>query len=656
MVDRSQRILYELIRTKGPRTSIELADAVGVSVRTIKNEMPRVSRLLTDNGARLEARRNYGYSIIIVDAEAYERLTFDVTLNASNVMASDYDDESRLLYICRRIVAASGGVKVEELCDELCLSRTAIRKPLKEAYEFCRSFRLNLMTLPHHGICCEGVEHMWRLAMVELFEIHFHKYVPRELDQDYGYWMACPDDERQEIRHIFLATLRNSSIALRDGTTQKIAIYLMLARNRHREGMKITLPAPWVHEIAETPFFSLAKEIFHQLETEYDDFNGDEQETAFLAMYMLANMDVNLYRDIAALFPDLYQDTASISEESIIEMQRVTGLTLTEAPWFELLAQHALLPLVAAGRYGMDGCCRFDIDSEQFSVQNPLQVYLAGVFGDIVNRIAGLRLSSADILPLATLMAGLLEMVELPTEPLRLLVTSAMGVEYARLVGERVRQTFPGLVAATEPFELYEIRGLDTNQYDAVVTDVEPATYNYAYPMARMSLGQYGLDLERVHDTLLINAYVLDGLLPDSNHVRIYSSGKYRTFDDFLKVLYLRDCENESVSEGTDILKSNDILKRCVGQSSAFLFSVANSENNERIELYAFESPLKWGGKKVRFAVYARLFLGKGLEGVKVRDRLFTMMRQEKEYFSELAFDPKTTLDRLTRASFKLRS
>ena len=39
-------------------TSQELAERIGVSAHTIKNEMPQVAQILNENGARLVSRRH----------------------------------------------------------------------------------------------------------------------------------------------------------------------------------------------------------------------------------------------------------------------------------------------------------------------------------------------------------------------------------------------------------------------------------------------------------------------------------------------------------------------------------------------------------------------------------------------------------------------
>ena len=120
MVDRTQRILLELMKANGnPLTSAQLAQVVGVSSRTIKSTMPRVADTLQANGAELSSRRNRGYSIVVHDGVAYHNLVEKTNMQAVHIAMAGYDDTTRILHICRKLVAAPAGAKIDEICEDL---------------------------------------------------------------------------------------------------------------------------------------------------------------------------------------------------------------------------------------------------------------------------------------------------------------------------------------------------------------------------------------------------------------------------------------------------------------------------------------------------------------------------------------------------------
>ena len=165
MVNRQQMILLQLSNAKGPVTSQQLAQALECSSRTIKTEMPAVAKVLAQNGAKLISKRNQGYSLEVQNEEAYRSLYELLNLKAVNLTLANSNEESRLLYLARKLVASARGVKAEELAEELYLSRSALREPLRRACTFCESFHLKTRYAAGQGIRVTGQEHLIRIAM-----------------------------------------------------------------------------------------------------------------------------------------------------------------------------------------------------------------------------------------------------------------------------------------------------------------------------------------------------------------------------------------------------------------------------------------------------------------------------------------------------------
>ena len=63
---RVDNIIYQLAGSDDPLTADELGKKLAVSSRTIKSEMAEVRSELKKVGAELQAKRNEGYSLVIV--------------------------------------------------------------------------------------------------------------------------------------------------------------------------------------------------------------------------------------------------------------------------------------------------------------------------------------------------------------------------------------------------------------------------------------------------------------------------------------------------------------------------------------------------------------------------------------------------------------
>lgn len=189
MNNRQRGIFLQLVAVEEPMTSEQLARELGVSSRTIKTDMAAIAPELADNGVELLSRRNRGYSLQIVDETRFKKFYNVLSLEFGTNLPRD--EEGRQFHIARKLVASGRGVLVDELAEGLYLSRGGLREPLQAALRFCESFRLKVVSTPGQGLQVTGEEHRVRLAMTELFGIHFHQVEPDPRDREYLVWIGC---------------------------------------------------------------------------------------------------------------------------------------------------------------------------------------------------------------------------------------------------------------------------------------------------------------------------------------------------------------------------------------------------------------------------------------------------------------------------------
>ena len=659
MVNRVQRILLELMDAKAPVTSAGLAEAIGVSARTIKATMPQVARQLEENGASLEARRNRGYSIVVHDRGRYDAMCERIEIRASYIAMAGYDETSRVLYICRKLVAAPGGAKIDEIADDLCLSRSAVRRPLKQARAFCESFHLRVTSSPGGGVCVYGEERMVRLAMVEFFEIHFNKFELDDSDREYARWIGCDYQERQDIRHSFLATLRASGISMRDVITQRIAMYLIIARNRVRAGLNVLLPEAWVKEVEATPYYQVAHDIIANLDKSFEGFSLGRHEVAFLGMAIMTSHDVDCAVDYRPLVPYLAESVRGTAAQVLEVVRERTGADLAAVPGAQAMLEHTIMPMIASHRYEMDGQWRFDFCAERGSFSSPLAVYLGNELARAMNDLTGCLYSLSDVQMLATMVIGLLERTRYPMRPLRLLITSSFRSEYARVEGEDLMRRFPELIESVHPCELYEIRGCDPAAYDAVLTDVAPFSYNYDYPFASLGVVRGSLDYGRVHDEVLINAYDVDGLLPPPEGFHVRAGLDVSTPMEVVNLIKLSHEGEPAVSRALDaaletrayVLDGRPVL--AMG-GCLYLLAPLMGEGEEQVEVFQLSASVRWQGTRIGRVIFCVVDFSRGMQHLKAMERMLYVLTVTKEELPPLAADVRPFVCSLLRESLKL--
>ena len=173
MKRRQESIIYQLAVSDRPLTTDELAKRLSVSSRTIKYEMTEVRERLRGIGAELIAKRNEGYSLHVIDQELFKRYLEPIGFQSSLANNFGSDDNARFLYIARKLVSSSRFSRLEDIANELYLSRSAIREAVNHVMNFLKSYHLETESKPGLGIRAFGTEYHMRLAMTELFAVHF---------------------------------------------------------------------------------------------------------------------------------------------------------------------------------------------------------------------------------------------------------------------------------------------------------------------------------------------------------------------------------------------------------------------------------------------------------------------------------------------------
>ena len=188
-----------------------------------------------------------------------------------------------------------------------------------------------------------GEEFRIRWAITELFGIHFHQAEIVSGDEEYARWIACDYQERQDIRHVFLKILRESPYAVRDSISQRLSMYLILARNRRRAGLYLDLPTHWIREVRRLPVFQLAQEIYTALARQFEDYGVDTVETCFLAILLLTNLDADLRRDPMEVAPYLAPAAAEVANAMLLAVNTIFGIDLSQLPKAGPLLQATVL-------------------------------------------------------------------------------------------------------------------------------------------------------------------------------------------------------------------------------------------------------------------------------------------------------------------------
>ncbi|AXQ77837.1 PRD domain-containing protein [Streptococcus chenjunshii] len=156
LVNRWYQILNALIAQ--PQLSIdEMLELLAVSEKTLQTSISQLNELL-DEDVQIRQEGNQLY----IDVFDYARL--EEILSGSLRKESDFNSSGkRVSYIIKRLLQSSEPLLIDDLAEEIAVSRTTINKDLKQVKHLASDYQISVKGKPNRGIEINGDELSLRL-------------------------------------------------------------------------------------------------------------------------------------------------------------------------------------------------------------------------------------------------------------------------------------------------------------------------------------------------------------------------------------------------------------------------------------------------------------------------------------------------------------
>lgn len=210
-------IMYELLHNEY-RTSAQLALNVGVSVRTIKSDIPEMRLSLSEFDIELKSKPGLGYTL---SANNYGGVSVLENFKRSNIIKKVYrynkSNSDRVSFVVLKLLESSDYLKVDDIAEELFISRGSVVNDLQDVRQQLARFHLSISSKPSFGIKVIGNEQDFRNALVE-FKYNNDLLTERFDNEDYAKDMlkiqVIEDRLRLYFRNFRLSDFSYANLAL----------------------------------------------------------------------------------------------------------------------------------------------------------------------------------------------------------------------------------------------------------------------------------------------------------------------------------------------------------------------------------------------------------------------------------------------------------
>ncbi len=657
MTNRQQNIIYQLAVSETPLTADEIAKRIGASSRTVKTDMNNIYENIKNIGACIVAKRNEGYSISITDSKLFEPFFNQISVNMSLKYNFASNDMARCVYIARELVSLTKYIKINDIADELYISRSTLRDSIKDAGDFINRYDLEIVSKPGFGIRVSGMEHNIRMVLVELRTIPYHKAKIDNVGPEYSRWIKCDEVERQDIRHNFLRTLRSNELNLPDLWTQRLSIYLIVARNRFAAGFKLDFPKEWIKEIKNYEEYKLSCDIFNNLSKSFSGYDMPEDEIAFAAIMLLCYRDMGLTETTKKQFPDFYDDASEYAKEILSYVYKVYNIDLNKFDWVYDELKNMLIPVLARKHFELCGRKVFDLRIEDETVKNPLAFDIARTMaGYLQKRLWKDAAEYTTIYIFACFVNKILLYVSYDIKKLKLIIVHQDGINFGKITERKLLLYFSTLIESCTFVELYEIRGMDQSKYDAVITNTLGVSYNYDLPYYEIHTIMLNHEIEEIYNSILVYAYKFENLLPDDSIIHVYKDFDYISEKQFFQLISFKHCKNSAGQKRLEkyFIENENTASYRINEQSAIIFGRKDFTDDESVELYCLKKPGNWDGSKIKYILYVCLDLQNNLQKAKAIENSLCYLSIYPEYFEQFARDKSTIFKKMVYEYLKL--
>lgn len=256
MMDKKQKAIVMELMSQESISGIDLSSFIQMSTRTVRTLVKNINDEM--QGAKIVSG-HFGYKLVIENPELL--LTY---LQQDEMYENN---ESRLQYLFQRFLDTKEYIKIDDLCEELYLSRTQLKQSLKELRSYFAKYDIHIMTKAHYGMYIEGSELNKRRAIA-----HFNQY-----QKDLNIY--------QKIKNIVISCMANGEYEMSDTVLDNVVSHLYIAYMRIQKQEYVSIDPKWLQSIQEEKEYTLARAIMSLL-TSMLSMEYRKEEVAYLTMHL----------------------------------------------------------------------------------------------------------------------------------------------------------------------------------------------------------------------------------------------------------------------------------------------------------------------------------------------------------------------------------
>lgn len=585
---RQKMILNYLLQKDKIISGQELAKEYDVTTRTIRNDIVAIEEILAnDSGIHIESIRGKGYKVEVFQNK--KLFSFLKKIN-DNTESNPIEPEERVNYIVNRLLLSSEYLKIDELADELFISRSTLQNDLLNVKVVLGKFGLKIVSKPGHGVCLIGDEKERRYAISEQIVSEISNHNNSNFEN-----IILPEAEINFLKKIVLKQLKQANLNLSDMSLNNLIVHIAIACKRVREGSYIQNTSASISHEKE---FLVAKNIVEQIENELN-ISFPDIELTYIAMHLMGTK-IFFNKNERKSWGKLEHEISSVSKEMIKVAEEKLNMDFEEDT--ELLAALSLHLKPVLHRYENNMSIRNTM-LDAIKINYPI-AFEAGVSASkVLEKRFNIIVDESEIGFIALHIGAAIERKKTKKSIKNCLVVCTTGLGSSRLLYYKLKSKFGDRINIIGTTELHNIDLYDEKSIELIISTVPlPSNIKIPFIVVDVLLGSKAIkELENEINSTnesFSNLYL--------NQRTIYLQKHLKTSDEVIKYICSDLIGKKLVSKEIteSVLTRESTASTSFGNYVAMPHPLEAFSNDTFWSLLTLKEPIMWNDKEVQIVCF----------------------------------------------------
>lgn len=596
MHNRQTIILKELIANDKPLTSQTLAEVLDVSSRTVRDDIKELDQTLTDQGATITSTRGKGYTLTIEDDQSFRQF---LKTHVYEQYTNDFSQpDQRVAYLIERFLLAESHIKMDELMDEMHVSRSTIQSDLRQVKEQLNSYTLTLQHKPNYGMKLIGSEVKRRFALSQFIfdqrDVRETMVWKRQLTD----LTHVTEQQIQSLWALLIDTTKRHHISLSDIALNNLFIHIAIAYKRIKDGHEIDFLQHDLTDIQSEREYTVAQEVVKKSERILN-ITFPETEVCYIAIHLLGTKIVTQrHQTEADLKQWLPANIVKVTEKMLQTIEDKLSLSIQHDRELILGLGLHLKPAMNRFKYGMN--VRNPM-LEDIKASYPLAFEAGIIAGVVLEETLDVSIDENEVGYLALHIGAAIERQKLKHKPLSCFIVCASGLGSAQLIKYKLQSMFGSKINILGTTEFYKIDQLPFDTIDLIISSV-PIQQDLPVPVIEVNAILTEQDIHQV-ETYFKADY--KELLPYIDQQAIFLKQTLSTKEAALQFLYNQlkgplQLPNDYLIH---VFERENIAPTAYGNLIAIPHPITAQTKETHVSMMTLDKPIEWGDKKVQFII-----------------------------------------------------